>query len=222
MSPLKRIIIRFDYILNAYLREFVKISIYDYVNFIKDFTNPNLNNDELWKVNDVPYIIIHLGVQKKKSKKDKKKPEKKEKKVIEPGKEGEAAENELEAPEEEDDEDKNKIIFKPSIKECQDFVLSSMDMIIKSTNSVNDLESDLIPFIYKKGYPNFKIDKEFPWIQDATGSLNGMIDGNVSGPLELLESYKKYEYILNVDKKALVDDLFKGGEEGAKKPLEDI
>lgn len=162
MSPLKRIIARFDYILNTYLREFVKISIYDYVNFIKDFTNPNLNNDELWRVNDVPYIVIHLGVQKKKGRKDKKKPEKKEKKVIEPGKEGEAeaeAENE-----EEDDDDKNKIIYKPSIQECQDFVLSSMDMIIKSTNSVNDLESDLIPFIYKKGYPNFKIDKEFPWI----------------------------------------------------------
>jgi len=64
-SPLKRIIARFDYILNTYLREFVKISIYDYVDFIKDFTNPNLNNDELWRVNDVPYVIIHLGVQKK-------------------------------------------------------------------------------------------------------------------------------------------------------------
>jgi hypothetical protein len=64
-SRLKSIIARFDYILNTYLREFVKISIYDYVNFIKDFTNPNLNNDELWRVNDVPYVIIHLGVQKK-------------------------------------------------------------------------------------------------------------------------------------------------------------
>ena len=51
--------------MNTYLREFVKISIYDYVDFIKDFTNPNLNNDELWRVNDVPYVIIHLGVQKK-------------------------------------------------------------------------------------------------------------------------------------------------------------
>lgn len=62
-----------------------------------------------------------------------------------------------------------------------------MDMIIKSTNSVNDLESDLIPFIYKKGYPNFKIDKDFPWIQDATGSLRSMIEDNIAEPLELLE-----------------------------------
>jgi len=35
MSPLKRIISRFEYILNTYLREFVSISINDWVNFIK-------------------------------------------------------------------------------------------------------------------------------------------------------------------------------------------
>lgn len=50
-----------------------------------------------------------------------------------------------------------------------------------------------------------------------------MINDNISGPLELIESYKKYEYILNVDKKALIDDLFHGGEDGkTKKPLEEI
>jgi len=41
-----------------------------------------------------------------------------------------------------------------------------------------------------------------------------MIHGNVEGPNNLLEEYKKYEYILNVDKKQLIDDLFKGGEDG--------
>jgi len=48
-----------------------------------------------------------------------------------------------------------------------------------------------------------------------------MIMSNVAGTNELLESYKKYEYILNIDKKKLVDDLFKG-EDGKKKSLEDI
>jgi len=41
-----------------------------------------------------------------------------------------------------------------------------------------------------------------------------MIQGNTSGPLELLESYKQYEYILNIDKKNLIDGLFKCGEDG--------
>lgn len=33
--------------MNTYLREFVKLSIDDWVSFIKDFTNPKV--DELWK-----------------------------------------------------------------------------------------------------------------------------------------------------------------------------
>jgi hypothetical protein len=49
-----------------------------------------------------------------------------------------------------------------------------------------------------------------------------MILGNIGDPNGLLKKYKKYEYVLNVDKKALIDDLFKGGEDGAKKSLEEI
>lgn len=77
MSPLKRIITRFEYILNTYLREFVKLSIEDWVSFIRNFTNPNLNNDELWKVNNTPCIIIHLRIKRpeKKSKNKKAKQE---------------------------------------------------------------------------------------------------------------------------------------------------
>jgi hypothetical protein len=41
-----------------------------------------------------------------------------------------------------------------------------------------------------------------------------MFNENIVGPLELLEKYKQYEYILNVDKKALVKELF-GGEQKA-------
>ena len=32
------------------------------------------------------------------------------------------------------DDDKNRVIYKPSIDDCKKFVLNSMDMIIKSTN----------------------------------------------------------------------------------------
>jgi hypothetical protein len=49
-----------------------------------------------------------------------------------------------------------------------------------------------------------------------------MIEENVEGPKSLLDEYKKYEYILNVYKKQLVDDLFKGAEDGGKVPLEEI
>ena len=61
-SPLKRIISRFDFILNTYLREFVKISINDFVTFIQGFTNPKDSVGELWKVNKEPFVIIHLSI----------------------------------------------------------------------------------------------------------------------------------------------------------------
>jgi hypothetical protein len=70
-SPLKRIISRFEYILNTYLREFVDLSIKDWVEFIKLFTIPNLANDELWKINEHPFVVIHLSIKKKDKKKSK-------------------------------------------------------------------------------------------------------------------------------------------------------
>jgi hypothetical protein len=152
-SPLKRIISRFEYILNTYLREFVDLSIKDWVEFIKLFTIPNLSNDELWKINEHPFVVIHLSIKKKdKKKKDKKKVVKKDEKAPE------GAEAVPEAEESEEDE-KNRIIYKPSIEECQEYVLSSMEMVIDSTNSVNGLESDLMPFLQKNPNPNFKIDQ---------------------------------------------------------------
>lgn len=78
-SALKRIITRFEYILNTYLREFVKLSIEDWVSFIQHFTNPNLNNDELWKVNDTPCIVIHFSIKRPDKKKGKGKKEEKAK-----------------------------------------------------------------------------------------------------------------------------------------------
>jgi hypothetical protein len=192
MSPLKRIISRFEYILNTYLREFVDLSINEWVNFIKLFTSPNLSQDELWKVNSFPFIVIHLSVKKKEKKKKDKKKKKDDKATDAPGEEEK---------EESDDEDKNRVIYQPSLEDCQKHVLSSMDMVIDASNSVNSLEADLMPFLQKKHKSNFSIDQEFPWIAEANGHLNKMYNENVGGPNELLERFKKYEYILNIDKK---------------------
>lgn len=45
-----------------------------------------------------------------------------------------------------------------------------------------------------------------------------MFEDNIKGPQELLVKFKKYEEILNVDKRTLVKELF--GEE--KKPLDEL
>lgn len=153
-SALKRIITRFEYILNTYLREFVKLSIEDWVSFIQHFTNPNLNNDELWKVNETPCVIIHFSIKRPEKKKGKAKKEEKAKVDSE-----KQPENADEAQGGDDEDDKKKIIYKPSIDECREFILSSMKMIIQSTNKVNSLERDLMPFLEKDEKSNFKIDE---------------------------------------------------------------
>ena len=67
--------------MNTYLREFVQISIDDFVNFIKVFTAPKETDGELWRVSKEPFIVVHLSLQKKAKKKEAKKPVKgKEKK----------------------------------------------------------------------------------------------------------------------------------------------
>jgi len=123
-----------------------------------------------------PFIIIHLSIQKKS--KNKKAAEKKEKTTEDGGS--------PDKKQEEEEEDKNRVIYKPSIKDCEHFIMNSMDMVIKSTNMINDLECDLMPFLQKVGQPNFKIDRNFPWIKDALIKLNQLFNDNVSGPIELL------------------------------------
>lgn len=76
-----------------------------------------------------------------------------------------------------------------------------------------------MPFLQKEKQPNFPITEDFAWVVDAKSAIDAMIVENIKGPLELLEKYKQYEYILNVDKKALLKELF-GGEE--KAPLSEL
>jgi len=178
------------------------------VNFIKVFTAPKETDGELWRVSKEPFIVVHLSLQKKAKKKEAKKPVK--------GKEKKEEESE-EIVEEADD--KNRVIYKPSLGDCKNFVLNSMKMVCKSTNLVNNLEADLMPFLQKIGYPNFEINADNQWIKDANERLTTLVDENVTGPEELLEKYKKYEYIFNVDKKELIDTLFKGE---TKKTLAEI
>ena len=98
-----------------------------------------------------------------------------------------------------------------------------MDMVITATNHINDLECDLMPFLQKTGYPNFKIDHQFPWIKDASETLKRLFTENVPEPCALLEQYQKYDHVINVDRKELIDTLFHLGEnKNEKAPLETI
>ena len=84
--------------MNTYLREFVKLSIDDWVNFIKDFTTPR--EDQLWPMQRTPMITIHIKMSHISKKKTKDKKEKSES----PNK-----------------QEEQKIDFQPTIEKCQEF-----------------------------------------------------------------------------------------------------
>lgn len=171
---------------------------------MKSFTLPKYAKGELWKISTTPMIVIHLNFQIN-EKDDKKKKAKTVKK-----KEGE--------PEKEDEDDENKINFFPKLEKCESFFNNALSMIVGSTNKVSNLEDDLMPFLKKEKQPNFPMTEEFEWVLDARDKMKQMFDENIVGPIDLLNKYKEYEYILNVDRKQLIKDLF--GEE--KAPLKEL
>ena len=68
-SHLKRIILRFEFIMNSYLRNFVRQSIDDWVAFIKSFTLPSYELGELWTRSTTPLLNITLDYKKPNEKK---------------------------------------------------------------------------------------------------------------------------------------------------------
>jgi len=191
-SPLKSIITRFELVLNSYLREFVKLSIDDWVQFIKSFTYPNRKEGELWEVSDVPMITIHLHF-KIPDDKDKKKKKK----------------------EDDDDEDGKGIVFKPSLEKVSSFLTQGLDWMVSSTNEVLMLEQGVMYLLERKeGDPRkepqacFELSPEFPWIQEAQEQIKKLVEENMVQPAGLLEKYKKFTDILSVSKKALSKELF--------------
>ncbi len=160
-SPLKRIITRFEYIMNTYLREFVRVSIEDWVAFMKSFTVPITKRGELWQVPTTPMIVIHLNF--KMAEKDEKKKKKTTKKKDGNAEVGPAAD--------ESDDDQNKITFFPKLDKVEKFFQNALSMIVTSTNKVSNLEDDLMPFLQKEKQPNFAITEDFPWVVEANKQL---------------------------------------------------
>jgi len=93
--------------MNTYLREFVRVSIEDWVAFIKSFTLPKYEDGELWKLASSPMIVVHLTFKKPESKQEDKKKKK-------PTKKGGKDEDAKDAKEDSDDES-NKINFHPKL-----------------------------------------------------------------------------------------------------------
>jgi len=100
------------------------------------------------------------------------------------------------------------IEFSPSIAECASFMTSALDRIQESTNAVLTFENDLMTFLELQPSPTFRLTPDFAWVADALQDIEKMIAENIIDPERLLDQYKKYEYVLNVDKGKLTKELF--------------
>jgi len=78
--------------------------------------------------------VIHLSLKKKK---DSKKDAKKGKKEESPKKDGEP----------EEDDDRNKVEYFPSLEKCHEFMNDALVKLVQATNNINNLENDLMPFL---------------------------------------------------------------------------
>jgi len=151
-SHLKRIILRFEFIMNSYLRNFVKQSINDWVSFIKSFTLPKLDAGELWSRSATPMLVIHLSF--KKPAKDKRP----KRKAISEELTEEEREAEIERRRLEDEEFMFRLEYNPTPETCLKFMQGALNMIIDSTNTVTDLETDLMKSLDGKSHANFPIN----------------------------------------------------------------
>ncbi len=101
-----------------------------------------------------------------------------------------------------------RLEYNPTPETCLQFFLQALNMITDSTCAVTDLESDLMKSLMGTTKPNFPIDLKFPWMIEAKEKITQMFEENILQPMDLLNQYKKYEYLLNVDYKQLIEQLF--------------
>jgi len=79
----------------------------------------------------------------------------------------------------EDEEFMYRLEYNPTPKTCHQFLSSALEMIIKSTNQVTDLESDLMKSLMGVSKPSFPIDAAFPWVTAAQEQITAMFEENI-------------------------------------------
>jgi len=87
-------------------------------------------------------------------------------------------------------------------------MLDCLEQMRTTTNEFLCLEKDLVTFLNLPKKSSFELNNEFPWLVKARAQIQLMFKENQVAPQALLDQYKVYEYILNVDKKRLIKDLF--------------
>ena len=74
------------------------------------------------------------------------------------------------------------INFRPTLKRVEDFFFNAFEEMVRSTQVITNLESDLVPFVSMPQEPCFDVSLDFPWFQEAAASVKNMFDESIEGP----------------------------------------
>ncbi|KAL4494234.1 hypothetical protein ABPG73_018753, partial [Tetrahymena malaccensis] len=207
-SDLQRLLKRIDLMFNTFMREnVVKGNINDYCKFIQKFTIPEQNDESIWHINNFPLLILNLQLNQK--------PKKKGKKPNKDRKEETPASQQKEEYEEED-----IIYYEPTYQQICQTLMKPFDWIVESVNMFFMLEKDLVPLIDLPKLPSFQIDNQLQWIKEGQEKVLEYIKVGYEEPNEILERFKKYQFLMEKSISSVTKLLF--GEAKEKPLIQDI
>ena len=184
-SHAKTLIRKYDYAFKEHLGNFFMNSVKDLVNFMQLFTLPK--EGELWKVSRIPLIkidISYTGLDLKHGKKEVKKKDKKDKKKKKENKKEVEAKSVV-------------VIFQPDLEKVRIRIDTLLDELVKVSSSVNILETeDFNVFLDAPKKPAYQLSLDTKEIVDAKKRIKVIVDECIKGPIELLNKFKKYEFLM--------------------------
>jgi len=188
-NPVRRLIRKYDLMFHHHLEWFYLASIQDFVEFMRSFTRPD--SFDIWKISSVPLIEIDIRYTGSDKKKDDKKEDLKE--VDKHGK------NKKDDKHKKDHKlkEKKELLFKPDINQCKKDIMSLLDKIVESSKKVTILETeDFNVFLSDRKTPAVQLKMDTPAIIDARLKIERYLDQSMIQPKELLEKFKKYEWLM--------------------------
>jgi dynein heavy chain len=154
-SELQRLLKRIDLMFNTYLRDNVlRQGVESWCAFVRRFTVPERIDENIWKVNDYPIIVLNLEVNLNfKRKKEKSKHPKRKENEEEP--EVKDKDADLEEP----------IKYDPTVAQVVHILTKPLEWLVETVNAFYQLEKDLVPLVDIDKLKAYEIDQTNEWIK---------------------------------------------------------
>lgn len=202
-TPLRRFLTRFDIIFRDSVRELAESNVRWLLDLLKSFVMPKMDDqeDEIWEVSSKPLLILSIKPREKtKEEKDKEKKERRE------GKKKRSK-----------TVNKNLIFFDPAPEDIREKISSMVDWLIKSINSMKNLDSDILNLLNLPSRSIYPVDKDTPLFKEAFEKIEEYMDRGFDRPNAILEKFKEYSFLLQSTPDELVSEFLHRDKDRKKK-----